>query len=122
MRYELSLLAIDPGRGEFVRLARRRGRGPLPADVARRPKGMAAMMRFMESKPSNVRPCAAFLKASKLVIAQTANILFLSRPTPPDFVPKSDQTAMGASIATHDCRLGRRSARYASSDLREPLL
>jgi glutathione S-transferase len=50
-------------------------------DVAREPKGMAAMMRFMESRSIKNPPFAPpFLKAGKLVIAQTANILFFLGP------------------------------------------
>ena len=50
-------------------------------EVARQPRGMAAMSRLMES-PSVKRPPFAppFLKAGKLVIAQTANILLFLGP------------------------------------------
>jgi glutathione S-transferase len=50
-------------------------------EVARQPQGMASMSRLMES-PSVKRPPFAppFLKAGKLVIAQTANILLFLGP------------------------------------------
>jgi len=44
--------------------------------VARRPKGMAAMLRFLKDQFSTRPPFAPpFLKSGKVVIAQTANIL-----------------------------------------------
>jgi glutathione S-transferase len=80
MRYELYYWTGIQGRGEFVRLALEDA-GADYVDVARRPRGMAAMLRFMES-PSVKRPPFAppFLKTGKLVIAQTANILFFLGP------------------------------------------
>src|SRR5437868_6593266 len=76
MRYELYYWPSIQGRGEFVRLALEDA-GADYVDVARQPKGMAAMMRFMESSAIERPPFAPpFLKAGKLVIAQTANILF----------------------------------------------
>ena len=76
MRYELYYWPEIQGRGEFVRLALEDA-GANYIDVARLPKrGMAAMMRFMESRSVKHPPFAPpFLKAGKLVIAQTANIL-----------------------------------------------
>jgi glutathione S-transferase len=80
MRYELYYWASIQGRGEFVRLALEDA-GADYADVARRPKGMTAMMRLMESHSIEHPPFAPpFLKAGKLVIAQTANILFYLGP------------------------------------------
>lgn len=80
MRYELYYWPEIQGRGEFIRLALEDA-GADYVDVARRPKGMAAMMRFLESR-SIARPPFAppFLKAGKLVIAQTANILVFLGP------------------------------------------
>ena len=79
MRYELYYWPGIQGRGEFVRLALEDG-GADYVDVARQARGMSAMSRVMES-PSVRRPPFAppFLKAGKLVIAQTANILFFLR-------------------------------------------
>jgi glutathione S-transferase len=81
MRYELYYWPEIQGRGEFVRLALEDA-GADYVDVARVPKrGMAAMMRFMESRAVK-RPSFAppFLKAGKLVIGQTANILLYLGP------------------------------------------
>ena len=80
MRYELYYWPGIQGRGEFVRLALE-DTGADYLDVARRPRGMAAMSPFLESR-SIKRPQFAppFLKAGKLVIAQTANILFFLGP------------------------------------------
>lgn len=81
MRYELYYWPEIPGRGEFVRLALEDS-GADYVDVARLPKrGTTAMMRLMESR-SIARPPFAppFLKAGKLVIAQTANILLFLGP------------------------------------------
>ena len=73
MRYELYYWPMIQGRGEYVRLALEEA-GASYADVARE-RGMDAMMRMMEQGPTP--PFAPpFLKAGKLVIGQTANILF----------------------------------------------
>ncbi len=73
MRYELYYWPGIQGRGEFVRLALEET-GADYVDVARRKGGMERMMREMGSGP--LPPFAPpFLKAGKLVIAQTANIL-----------------------------------------------
>jgi glutathione S-transferase len=75
MRYELYYWPTIQGRGEYVRLALEDA-GVDYIDVARRGKsGMAAMMKMMEARgtPPFAPP---FLKAGRLVIGQTANILF----------------------------------------------
>jgi glutathione S-transferase len=80
MRYELYYWPEIQGRGEFVRLALE-DTGADYVDVARIPKGIAAMMRFMETRSVKHPPFAPpFLKAGKLVIAQTANILLFLAP------------------------------------------
>ena len=73
MRYELYYWPEIQGRGEYVRLALEEA-GASYTDVARSERGMAAMMKMMEAKgtPPFAPP---FLKAGKLVIGQTANIL-----------------------------------------------
>jgi glutathione S-transferase len=73
MKYELYYWPSIQGRGEFVRLALEDA-GADYVDVARKPKGMAAMQRLMKAKRASFAP--PFLKAGKLVIGQTANILF----------------------------------------------
>jgi len=73
MKYELYYWPEIQGRGEYVRLALEEAKAPY-VDVARGPGGTAAMMRMMEN--GGTPPFAPpFLKAGKLVIGQTANIL-----------------------------------------------
>lgn len=96
MRYELYYWPEIQGRGEFIRLALEdAGAGYI--DVARLPKrGMAAMMRFMESRSIKRPPFAPpFLKAGKLVIAQTANILLFLGPHL-RLVPKDEASRLWA--------------------------
>jgi glutathione S-transferase len=96
MRYELYYWPSIQGRGEFVRLALEDA-GADYVDVARVAKhGMAAMMRFMENR-SIARPPFAppFLKAGKLIIAQTANILLYLGPRL-SLVPKTEPSRLWA--------------------------
>ena len=82
MRYELYYWPTIQGRGEFVRLALEEA-GADYIDVARRPgkRGVPAMTRLMDDKRSKRPPYAPpFVKAGKLVIAQTANILLYLGP------------------------------------------
>jgi glutathione S-transferase len=81
MRYELYYWPTIQGRGEFVRLALEEA-GADYVDVARRGKsGMAAMERLLNDKRAKRPPFAPpFLKAGKLVVAQTANILLYLGP------------------------------------------
>ena len=75
MRYELYYWAEIQGRGEYVRLALEEA-GAAYVDVARRKGGTAAMLALMESERVKHVPFAPpFLKAGKLLIGQTANIL-----------------------------------------------
>jgi glutathione S-transferase len=75
MKYELYYWPSIQGRGEFIRLALEDA-GAEYVDVARRPKGMQAMMRLMENRALKTPPFAPpFLRAGELVIAQTALIL-----------------------------------------------
>src|ERR1700742_907871 len=75
MRYELYYWGEIQGRGEFVRLTLEEA-GVDYLDVARRKGGTDKMMRLMDS-PRVAHPSFAppFLKAGKLLIGQTANIL-----------------------------------------------
>lgn len=76
MRYELYYWPEIQGRGEFVRLALEEA-GADYRDVAREPEGMAAMLRLMDGEGTDRPPFAPpFLKAGRLLIGQTANILF----------------------------------------------
>jgi glutathione S-transferase len=74
MRYELYYWPTIQGRGEFVRLALEDA-GTAYVDVCRS-KGVGAMERFL-GKDAFACP---FLKAGKLVIPQTANILLYLGP------------------------------------------
>ena len=77
MRYELYYWPDIQGRGEFIRLALEEA-GAGYVDVARKrgKAGVGAMMRFMASARITRPPYAPpFLRAGKLIVAQTANIL-----------------------------------------------
>jgi glutathione S-transferase len=80
MKYELYYWPSIPGRGEFIRLALEDAAADY-VDVARRPKGMRAMMHLMQSRAVRKRPFAPpFLRAGELLIAQTAMILHWLAP------------------------------------------
>jgi glutathione S-transferase len=80
VRYQLYYWPDIQGRGEFVRLALEDA-GAAYDDVARKPGGMDRMMAMMEGRRDRRPPFAPpFLKAGKLVIAQTAEILFWLGP------------------------------------------
>jgi glutathione S-transferase len=74
MRYELYYWPGIQGRGEYVRLALE-DCGADYADVARGGRGMAAMMKMLEAGSGTPPFAPPFLKAGRLVIGQTANIL-----------------------------------------------
>lgn len=75
MRYELYYWPQIQGRGEFVRLALEEA-GADYVDAARKPGGEDRMMALMQASGPKMPPFAPpILKAGKLVIAQTANIL-----------------------------------------------
>jgi glutathione S-transferase len=80
MRYELYYWPEIQGRGEFVRLALEEGDADY-VDIARRGGGMSAMMTLLDGTRIRRPPYAPpFLKAGKLVIGQTANILLYLGP------------------------------------------
>jgi glutathione S-transferase len=82
MRYELYYWPTIQGRGEFVRLALEEA-GAEYVDVARKrgKAGIGAMMKLMGGARIGRPPFAPpFLKAGKLIIAQTANILLYLGP------------------------------------------
>ena len=79
MKYQLYYWPHIQGRGEFVRLALEEG-GADYVDVARRPEseggGRPAVQRLLERAADGRTPFAPpILKAGKLLISQTANIL-----------------------------------------------
>jgi glutathione S-transferase len=74
MRYQLYYWPSIQGRGEYVRLALEEA-GADYDDVARGARGTAAMMKMMQARRGPPPFAPPFLKAGKLVIGQTANIL-----------------------------------------------
>jgi glutathione S-transferase len=90
MRYELYYQPSIQGRGEFIRLPLEDA-GADYIDVARDPNfGRPGIMKILED-PAVERPPFAppFLKAGKLMISQTANILQFLAPRL-DLVPKDE--------------------------------
>ncbi|HEY6455885.1 MAG TPA: glutathione S-transferase [Steroidobacteraceae bacterium] len=83
MVYELYYWPSIQGRGEFVRLSLEEA-GAAYVDVARDAKsgtGIARLMRFVKGQHESRPPFAPpFLKAGRLVIAHTANILMFLGP------------------------------------------
>ncbi len=82
MRYELYYWPDIQGRGEFIRLALEEAAADY-VDVARRcgKRGLAAMRKLLDGRRIARPPYAPpFLRAGKLVIAQTANILLYLGP------------------------------------------
>jgi glutathione S-transferase len=83
VKYHLYYWPTIQGRGEFVRLALEEG-GADYVDVARksgRGFGVPALMRFMDARRVHHPPFAPpFLKAGRLVVGQTANILLFLGP------------------------------------------
>src|SRR5919197_6739407 len=75
MTYEFFYWPEIQGRGEYVRLALEDA-GAAYDDVARHGDGMSVMMRMTEARKGTPPFAPPFLKAGKLVIGQTANILF----------------------------------------------
>jgi glutathione S-transferase len=99
MRYELYYWPSIQGRGEFVRLALEEA-GADYDDVARR-RGAEALMPFLEGKSPARAPFAPpFLRAGKLVIGQTANILAWLAPRH-GLVPRAE----AARIWAHQLQL-----------------
>lgn len=84
MRYVLFYWPGIQGRGEFVRLALEEA-GAEYVDIALVPEeeggGVPAMMRYLEGEDVRRPPFAPpFLKAGRLIIGQTANILLFLGP------------------------------------------
>ena len=80
MRYQLYYWPEIQGRGEFVRLALEDA-GASYEDVARKSGGVDRMMAMVSGAREKHPPFAPpFLKAGKLVIGQTANILYYLGP------------------------------------------
>jgi glutathione S-transferase len=80
MRYELYYWAGIQGRGEFVRLTLEEAAADY-VDVAREAGGEGAMMRLLNGGEVERPPFAPpYLKAGRLLIGQTANILLYLGP------------------------------------------
>ena len=93
MRYELYYWPEIQGRGEYVRLALEEA-GAAYVDVARRRGGEDKLIALMESRREQHPPFAPpFLKAGRLLIAQTANILQYLGPRH-GLAPKNEQGAL----------------------------
>src|SRR5574341_662668 len=99
MRYELYYWPGIQGRGEYVRLALEEA-GADYVDVARLPRraggGVPALMRFLSHDGTRRPPFAPpFLKAGRLLIGQTANILQYLGPRLA-LVPKDEASRLWA--------------------------
>lgn len=99
MKYELYYWPHIQGRGEFIRLALEEG-GAEYVDVARLPEseggGRAAVSRVLEDAAGGQMPFAPpILRAGKLLISQTANILHYLGPRL-DLVPEGEAARLWA--------------------------
>ena len=98
MRYELYYWPSIQGRGEFVRLALEEA-GATYVDVARkrgRGQGVEALLRVLRGSGTEQAPFAPpFLRAGKLLIGQTANILQYLGPRL-DLAPKAEVSRLWA--------------------------
>jgi glutathione S-transferase len=102
MIYELYYWPSIQGRGEFVRLAMEEGRAPY-VDIAResgKGAGIAAMMRVLGGRAETPPFAPPFLKAGRLLIGQTANILQFLGPRH-GLAPKSE----AGRLWTHQLQL-----------------
>jgi glutathione S-transferase len=99
MKYELYYWPHIQGRGEFIRLALEEGAADY-VDVARLPEseggGRPAVARLLEAAAGGRTPFAPpILKAGKLLLSQTANILQYLGPRL-KLVPKDEATRLWA--------------------------
>jgi glutathione S-transferase len=96
MQYELYYQPSIQGRGEFIRLALEDA-GEDYVDVARDPNfGRPGIMKFLEDPSLEHPPFAPpFLRAGKLLISQTANILQFLGPRL-GLVPQSEESRLWA--------------------------
>ena len=97
MRYELYYQPAIQGRGEFVRLALEEGAADY-VDVARNPSfGRAGIMKVLADPSLSHPPFAPpFLKAGRMLISQTANILQFLAPRL-GLVPESESSRLWAN-------------------------
>lgn len=102
MIYELYYWPSIQGRGEFVRLALEEGAAHY-VDVAResgKGAGISAMMRMLNERPDTPPFAPPFLKAGRLLVGQTANILQFLGPRL-ELAPKSE----AGRLWTHQLQL-----------------
>jgi glutathione S-transferase len=100
MRYELYYWDGIQGRGEFVRLALEEAVADY-VDVAREAGGEGAMMRLLDGEEVEHPPFAPpYLRAGRLLIGQTANILLYLGPRH-DLAPASE----GGRLWAHQLQL-----------------
>lgn len=102
MIYELYYWPTAQGRGEFVRLAMEEASAPY-VDIARgfgKGAGIAAMMRVLGGRAETPPFAPPFLKAGRLLIGQTANILQFLGPRH-GLAPKSE----AGRLWTHQLQL-----------------
>ena len=102
MIYELYYWPTIQGRGEFVRLAMEEGRAQY-VDIARgsgKGAGIKAMMRLLNARAERPPFAPPILKAGRLVIGQTVNILQFLGPRH-GLAPKSD----AGRLWTHQLQL-----------------
>ena len=115
MRYEFYYWPTIQGRGEYVRLALEEA-GADYVDVGRE-RGADAIVAMLERKREKHPPYAPpFLKAGRLLIAQSANILFYLRRAPPPRAEGRSRTAVCASAAAHRHGLRRGDTQHSSPD------
>lgn len=110
MRYELYYWSGIQGRGEFIRLALEDA-GASYTDVARE-RGDQSIMPFLRGEHAGALPFAPpFLRAGRLVIAQTANILAFLAPrhglvpasaASQTFAAQLQQTITDVVVEAHD--------------------
>ncbi|HTN71539.1 MAG TPA: glutathione S-transferase family protein [Methylomirabilota bacterium] len=117
MRYELYYQPSIQGRGEFIRLSLEDA-GADYVDVARDPEfGRPGIMKFIEDASLEHPPFAPpFLKAGKLLISQTANILQFLAPRL-GLVPKSEASRLWA----HQLQLTVADWLYETSQTHHPI-
>ena len=124
MVYELYYWPTIQGRGEFVRLLLEQADARY-RDVARetgKGAGVPALLRLLDGRRVVRAPFAPpFLKAGRLLIGQTANILQYPRAEARPCAERCGRTLVDAPAAAHDRGLRRRNPRHASSRVGQSL-
>ena len=122
MAYELYYWPGIQGRGEFIRLALEEA-GPTTVDVGREAGGVAALIEAMAGKRGGFGSFAPpMLKHGKVLVGQSANILFYLGGQAEPRAEKRTGAAVDASDPAHHRRSPGRSARHPPPARRRPLL